>query len=154
MMVPGRYEKAQQNLHPAAHQRLRFHEPIGSLQQQRQVVEACGDVGMLGAVTGLVDGQGAAHQRLRLRQAIGVLQQLRQVIEVDGDVGMLSAVTGLVDGQGAAHQRHPLYASCAGAPRPAFVGRDHHPRHEGCTATPNGFTPNQRTDDDLISQVV
>ena len=38
---------------------------------------------MLGAVTGLVDGQGAAHQRLRLRlrQAMGGFQQLRQVVE-------------------------------------------------------------------------
>ncbi len=80
----------------------------------RQVVEADGDVGMLGAEAVLVDGQRAAHQRLGLGQAVGGLEQLRQVVEVDGDVGMLGAEALLVDGQRPAHQRLGLGQAVGG----------------------------------------
>ena len=58
-------------------QRLGLGQPVGGLQQQGQVVEADGDVGVVGPEALLVDGQRAADQRLGLGQPVGGLQQLR-----------------------------------------------------------------------------
>ena len=68
-----------------AHQRLGLGQPVRVLEQHGQVVEADGDVGVLGAEALLVDRQRAAHQRLGLGQAVRGLKQLGQVVEVDGD---------------------------------------------------------------------
>jgi hypothetical protein len=51
-------------------------EPVGGLDQPRQVVDVRGDGGMLGPEGLLVDLQRAAHQRLGLREPVGVRQQL------------------------------------------------------------------------------
>jgi hypothetical protein len=45
----------------AAHQRFRFAEPVGVLQQCGEVVEADRDARMVRAVAGSVDRQRAAH---------------------------------------------------------------------------------------------
>ena len=66
------------------------------LQDQGQVVQAGGDVGVVRAVGGLGDGQRAFLQRpgpLRMPQ---VLQDRGQVVQVGGDVGVVRAVGGLM----------------------------------------------------------
>ena len=95
----------------AAHQRLGLGQPVGGLQQLRQVVEVGGDVGMVGAEALLVDGERAAHQRLGLGQPVGGLQQLRQVVEADGDVGMV--------GRRSSSRRWRARGASAARPRPA-----------------------------------
>ena len=70
-----------------------------------QVVQVGGDLGVVRAVGGLVDGQGAFLQRPGLRRLAQVLQDLGQVVQAGGDVGVVRAVGGLGDGQGAFLQR-------------------------------------------------
>ena len=73
----------------AAHQGLGLGKPVRGLKQLRQIVEADGDLGMIGAEAFLVDGQRAAHQRLGLRKTVRGLKQQRQIVEVSGDLGMI-----------------------------------------------------------------
>ena len=64
-----------------------------------RLFRSAGDVGVVGAVGGLVDGQRPFLQRpgrLRLPQ---VPQDQGQVVQAGGDVGVVGAVGGLVDGQ-------------------------------------------------------
>ena len=68
-------------------------------QDQGQVVQARGDVGVIRAVGGLVDGQRAFLQRPGLRRIPQVPQDQGQVVQVGGDVGVVRAVGGLIDGQ-------------------------------------------------------
>ena len=93
------------NLQCVPHQRLRFLEAVGCLQQLRQIVEADGDVGMLRPETSFINFQCPPHQRLRFLAAVGRLQQLRQIVEADGDVGMLRPETSFINFQCAPHQR-------------------------------------------------
>ena len=43
-------------------------QPVGGLKQLREVVEVTGDVGMLGSVARLIDGEGPAHERFGLAE--------------------------------------------------------------------------------------
>ena len=77
-------------------------------QDQGQVVQGGGDVGVVRAVGGLGDGQRAFLQRpgpLRLPQ---VPQDQGQVVQASGDVGVVRAVGGLGDGQRTFLQRPGL----------------------------------------------
>ena len=62
-------------------------QPVGGLEQLRQVVEVSGDVGVVGPEALLVDGERAAHQRLGLGQPVGVLEQRGQVVEAMATFG-------------------------------------------------------------------
>ena len=86
-------------------QRLGLGQPVGGLQEMRQIVEVSGHVGMIGTEALLVDGERAAHQRLGLRKPVRGLKQQRQIVEVSGHIGMIGAEALLVDGERAAHQR-------------------------------------------------
>lgn len=57
MLVEG----GELGLDGTADQRLRFCQPIGGLQQPRQVVQICSHPRMIQAVAGLIDLQGTAH---------------------------------------------------------------------------------------------
>ena len=85
-------------LYHSPHQRLGLGEAVGVLQQLGEVVEASSDLGMVGAVGFLVDGQRAAHEGLGLGEAVGGLQQTGEVVEGDGDIRMVRTVGLLVDG--------------------------------------------------------
>jgi hypothetical protein len=69
--------------------------PVGGLQQLRQVVEAGGDVGMLGPQALFVDGERASIKRFGLGEPAGGLQQLRQVVESGGVLRTIRPVAGL-----------------------------------------------------------
>ncbi len=56
-------------------ERLRLAKPVGCLQQSGEVVEACGDVGMVWAVAFFVDREGAPEERLCLARSVGFQQQ-------------------------------------------------------------------------------
>ena len=71
----------------AAHQRFGLGEPVGGLEQRRQVVEAHGDVGVVLPEALLIDGEGAAHQRFGLGEPVGGLKQLSQVVEALATLG-------------------------------------------------------------------
>ena len=64
-----------------AHQRLGLGEPVGGLQQLGEVVEVYRDVGMVGAVGLLVNGQRAAHKGLGVGQRLCAVSTGRQVVE-------------------------------------------------------------------------
>ena len=55
------------NLESSTHQGFRFHEPVGVLQQQNQVVEANGDLRMVHPVALFINLESAAHQGFRLQ---------------------------------------------------------------------------------------
>ena len=83
---------------------LRFCQPIGGLQQPRQVVQSDGHIRMILAVSGLIDLQGTAIHGLRFCQPIGGLQQRCQVVQISGHCRMILAVAILINLQGAAQQ--------------------------------------------------
>ena len=47
-----------------SHERFGLRQLVGGLQQSGEVVEVCGDLGMVLAEAGFSDGQGAAIERL------------------------------------------------------------------------------------------
>ena len=57
MHITGRFANHLNDVDGAAHQRLGLRQPVGGLEQLRQVVEAYGDVGVFLSVGLLVDGQ-------------------------------------------------------------------------------------------------
>src|SRR5260370_38191590 len=65
-------------------ERLRLAKPVGCLQQSGEVVEACGDVGVVWAVAFFVDGQGAPEERARLGRPVGFPQEGGRVGEPSG----------------------------------------------------------------------
>ena len=73
------------------HERPGFGEVVGGLKQPGEVVEGGGDIGMVLAEGGLVDGEGLAHERLGLGEAVGGFQQLCEVVEAGGDVRVVLA---------------------------------------------------------------
>ena len=79
--------------------------PALGLEQPRQVVEAGGRVGVVGAQRLLADRQRQAEQRLRLPVSALGLEQLRQVVEAGGRVGVVGAQRLLADRQRQAEQR-------------------------------------------------
>ena len=68
----------------AFHQGLGLVQAVGDSVQLGQVVEADGDVGVVGSVCGFVDFERAFHQGLGLVQAVGGFVQLCQIVERDG----------------------------------------------------------------------
>ena len=56
-----------------------------------QIVQTSRNLGVVGAIAVLLDGQGAAEERLGLAQPVGVLEQRRQVVEADGGGGVVRA---------------------------------------------------------------
>jgi hypothetical protein len=70
----------------APHEGLGLSEAVSGLQQKGEVVEADGNVGMLGAVSFLGNDLSAAHEGFGLGLAVGRLQQLGEVVKADGDV--------------------------------------------------------------------
>ena len=86
------------------HQRLRPRQAARVLEQQGEVGEAHGDLGVIDAEDGLVDRQRAAHQATGLGLAIGGLEQPGQVVNADGDHRVFRTEMRLVDRQRAAYQ--------------------------------------------------
>ncbi len=87
------------------------------------------DLGVVGAVGGLADGQGSFSERPGFGQLSCVLQDLGEVIQGDGDLGVVGAVGGLVDGQGPFGQRPGLGQSgmgvqvhCGAVKKPGSIG--------------------------------
>jgi hypothetical protein len=66
VLVSGPALEPDQDLHGPAVEGLGLGQPVGVLEQRRQVVEVAGDVGMIGAIAPLVDRQGATVERLGL----------------------------------------------------------------------------------------
>src|SRR5437763_1133606 len=99
MLVPGTANEVKGDRYASLAQPLGLRQTVRGLKQLRQVVEADGDVGMLGPEAVFVDGQGATHKGLGLRQPVRGLKQLRQVVEADGDLGMVGSEALFVDGQ-------------------------------------------------------
>ena len=60
MLVPGTLGEQQKDFEMSAHHWLRLGQPVGVLEQLGQVVEADRDVGVIGSVARLIDGQRAA----------------------------------------------------------------------------------------------
>ena len=89
----------------APHERLGLGEPVGVLEEPRQIVEADGDVRVIGAVGVFVDAKRAPHERLGLGEPVGGLQELRQIVEADGDARVIGAVGVFVDAKRAPHER-------------------------------------------------
>ncbi len=56
---------------------------VGILEQQGQIIEVTGDVGMVRAEAVFGDGERAAHEGFGVGEAVGGLEQLGQVVEGD-----------------------------------------------------------------------
>ena len=76
MLAEGRHVDLQRS----PHQRFGLREPVGVLQQGRQIVQANCHVRVMLAESGHVDLQSTPHQRLRLSESAGALQQLTQLV--------------------------------------------------------------------------
>ena len=70
----------------AAHQRFGLGQPVGGLEQLRQVVEAGGDVRVVGPEALFVNLQGAAHQRFGLGVESGSNEEQSELTGREGDV--------------------------------------------------------------------
>ena len=69
MLVAGHNGEGDEDLELPPDQRLGLVEAVGCLQQRTQVVEICGDFGMLGTIAVLVDGKGTGASAARPRRA-------------------------------------------------------------------------------------
>ena len=77
--------------------------PLG-VQDPGEVAQVGGDFWVVGAVGGLVNGQGAFEERLRLVGMPLDAQGRGEVAQGGGDFGVVGAVDGFVDGQGAVEE--------------------------------------------------
>lgn len=91
VLVPGAAGEVEDDARHSPAQRLGLSQAVGVLEQQRQVVQVDGDVGVLGSVGRFVDDKSTAHQRLGLSQTVGGLKQQREVVQGLGDVGVVCA---------------------------------------------------------------
>src|SRR5690349_7577819 len=82
MFVASRVGKLEENFEMATAQRLGLAQPTRGLQQQCQVVEDNGDLGMVRAISLLVDRQRPPVKRLGFIQPVRSPEELRQVVEV------------------------------------------------------------------------
>ena len=94
-------------------ERLGLRQPVGGLEQLRQVVEADGDVGVVGAVgcssmasARRISGSASASRLVAWSNCARLLRRWRR--------GMVGAVGLLVDGQRPAHQRLGLGQAVGG----------------------------------------
>ena len=101
-----------------AEQRLRLPVPALGPEQPRQVVEAVGRVGVVGAQRRLADRQRPADQRLRLPVPALGPEQPGQIVEAVGRVGVVGAQRRLADRQRPAEQRLRLPVPAPG-PEPS-----------------------------------
>jgi hypothetical protein len=74
MFMPGLPPGRDQDRNRPPRVRLGLGQAVGILQQRRQLVEAAGDVGVVGAEPAPGDRQRPPHQRLGLGQVVGGLQ--------------------------------------------------------------------------------
>ena len=79
-----------------------------SRRMRARLLRSDGDIGVVRAVGGFVDGQGPLGQRPGLGQLPQVSQDEGEVAQVGGDIGVVRAVGGFVDGQGPLGQRPGL----------------------------------------------
>ncbi len=75
VLVPCPALELDPDLHHPPHQRLGLVQAVGGLQQVSQVVESDGDVGVVRAITRLIDRQRPAVVLLSLGQTVGGPQQ-------------------------------------------------------------------------------
>ena len=70
-----RPEASLEDLERSSEHRLGFVQPISGLKQQREDVEAMGNIWMVGPQSGLADLKRPAGQRLGFSKPVGALQQ-------------------------------------------------------------------------------
>jgi hypothetical protein len=114
MLVPSVVRESDDDFHGTSAQGFGLLETVGGLEQGGQGQKRRCDIGVLGTIALLVDGERPAHQGLGRFKAVGGLEQPGQVVEGDCDIGVLGTIALLIDFEGSAYEGFGLLEAVGG----------------------------------------